>query len=228
MKPKTNCMKKRLFLFMMFFSGILLSVNAQQKWGIRGGLNISTTAQEVKAGDGISFSDDGTNAKVGFRVGIVSLGNISKVCSFQPGLYLTQMGMRLKEDGVKEVDNMYYLQAPLLLSFNIPLGRSLTRKWQILCGPYVSCGIGGKMKITENGETMNVKLFKKLDVMGGEKKSILNRFDAGISFGTGYLAGKFFVGVNYDLGLVNIMNKDVNDEVKFWNRNFTLAIGVNF
>lgn len=35
-------MKKKLFLFVVFLAGVFTSVDAQQNWGLRGGLNLST------------------------------------------------------------------------------------------------------------------------------------------------------------------------------------------
>lgn len=219
-------MKKVAFL--MICCVYVINCSAQH-WGVRGGLNISNASSEIKAGKGISVSEDSKN-KVGFRIGIVALGETSKVLSFQPGLYLTTLGVKSKPKGnpsMKEVDNMYYLQMPLLASINVAL-KNKSQKWQILFGPYVSYGIGGKAKMTKDGETVSIKLFKKLDSSVGLDKAILNRFDAGLSFGTGFLLRKIFVGVNYDLGLTNIMNDDLGKDLKVKNRNFTIAFGVNF
>lgn len=221
-------MKKVVFLVVCCIYA--MSCCAQQ-WGLRGGLNISGASTEIKTAKGISVTDDNSSSKVGFRIGIVSLNNVSKTFSFQPGLYFTTFGMKSKgSEGkrkVKEVDNLYYLQLPLLGSINVAL-KNPSQKFQILFGPYVAYGIGGETKITEEGKTVKVKLFKDLKTTFGKEEAILDRLDAGLSFGCGFLLNKVFLGLNYDLGLVNIVNKDVSEDLKYRNRNFTIAVGINF
>ena len=105
-------------------------------------------------------------------------------------------------------------------------------KWHINAGPYVAVGVGGKVKWEEtyDGDTDkgDYKAFGTADEDSDQEKGGLKRFDAGLSFGTGVSINKFYVGLTYDLGLVNAADKDAWKDYKMRNRNFSIGVGYNF
>ena len=105
-------------------------------------------------------------------------------------------------------------------------------KWHINAGPYVAVGVGGKVKweVTDDGDTDkgDYKAFGTADEDSDQEKGGLKRFDAGLSFGTGVSINKFYVGLTYDLGLVNAADKDAWKDYKMRNRNFSIGIGYTF
>lgn len=209
---------------------VAYSVKAQQiSWGIRTGLNI----QRVRATDNFhegGFSSNCQN-RFGFHLGVIADLKLSESFYIQPGLYFTTKGAKAKYEpswyaraGKTEVKekkvamNMNYLQIPVLASYRYNLGRNT--KLYINAGPYFALGVGGKIEF-RNRET---------DVFGdGEEQLGLRRFDTGLTFGTGFSFDQIYVGLNYDLGLFNIADKDVwEDYLKVRNRSLNISVGLNF
>lgn len=225
-------MKKAFFLVSIFCFWGIMHVSAQN-WGVRGSMNVSNLSTEMKAGKGVSVSDEeGMNGKVGARIGIVVNGDRPGKFNFQSGLYLSMLGAKNKaEQGgskIKEVDNLLYLQMPVLGCLSFPL-KNPDSKWQFMFGPYFGYGVSGKSKLTQDGKTVKVDLFKKVDNdFGARGGALLNRFDFGLSVGTGFLLRKVYLGMSYDFGLVNIVNKDVQEDLVVKNKNFSINMGVNF
>jgi len=223
---------KKLLLLIALVAGMNLSMKAQSdepkvQFGVRAGLNVSSFGGDISKKD----KGDMGSSLAGFHIGGIVDINVANNFYIQPGLYVTTKGGKGKESGsdweYKETARLTYLQIPVLASYRIPLSDNV--KWQINAGPYVAFGLAGKLKWTDidegDKETGDYKLF------GTEKdqeKSILNRFDAGLSFGTGVSITNFYVGVSYDLGLANIYNE--YDDIKYSakNKNFMVSVGYNF
>ncbi len=218
-------MKKKLFLFVVFLAGVFTSVDAQQNWGLRGGLNLST----LDMTQAIFVGGNDNQYKEGFRIGFVGNVENKRMFSIQPGLYLSMIGSRFKGtlNNVKttEADRLFYFQLPVLGCLTLPLFRTEQRKWQFFAGPYVAYSIGGKAKFKNKGAVEKVSLF----VEGEDgNQGTLKKFDWGLTFGTGYTYHRLFVGLYYDLGMINIANKKILEGVTAKNRNFSLTFGVNF
>lgn len=199
-------------VFLMFLAIIVCGVTKAQNssLGIRAGLNISKVNEKV---DG--YATDYKN-KVGYRLGIILDSRICENFYFQPGLYFTSLGAKLEVSDEKVTVNLHYLQLPILASYRIELTDQM--KVHLNAGPYVAVGLAGKQK----ADGIKVNAFSD---EGG-----LNRFDAGLSFGTGLSINKFYFGLGYDLGLANILNDEIwdTDLVKSRNRNFHISVGFNF
>lgn len=231
---------KKIVMLAILATGMTFGVNAQETtWGIRGGLNFSNAGSKYtgSVGEGESKSDyePDFKSRVGFHLGVVADFGLSESFSIQPGLYFTTRGAKIEEsyDGEKyeEKYNLNYLHLPILASYKIKLSDDI--KWHINAGPYVACGVGGKVKweYSYDGESEkgDYKAFGVADKDADEDKGGLKRFDAGLSFGTGVSFNKIYFGLTYDLGLANIADKKVwGDDFKLKNRNFAISVGYNF
>ncbi|WP_018338004.1 MULTISPECIES: porin family protein [Butyricimonas] len=217
-------MFKKMLLLAVFCVGGMASLKAQQNWGIRGGLNMST----LDMTEAVFVGGNSNKYKEGFRIGFVGNVENKRMFSIQPGLYLSMIGSRFKGEikGVKttESDRLFYFQLPVLGSLNFKM-KSAGKKWHLYAGPYVAYSIGGKAKFKEKGANVKVSLFTEGE--DGEQGT-LKKFDWGLTFGTGVTIKRLFVGLYYDLGMINIANKKILEGVTAKNRNFSLNFGVNF
>ncbi len=220
-------------------AGMVFSATAQESgFGVRASLNLSNVNNkydgEVASGESKSDYEYDFKNRVGFNIGLIYDWGISERFYIQPGLYFTTRGAKIKESEedykFEEKWNLNYLQLPILASYRIALSDNV--KWHINAGPYLAVGVGGKVKWEEtyDGDTDkgDYKAFGTADEDSDEEKGGLKRFDAGLSFGTGVSIDKFYIGLTYDLGLVNAADKDVWKDYKMKNRNFSIGVGYNF
>lgn len=174
-------------------------------FGIRGGVNF---AKQSVSYDGYSFSPKNN---VGFNVGVSVDIPMLESLYLQSGLYYTVKGYKSEEEGYTEKATPSYLELPILASYRYNF--SDFTQLQINFGPYLAYGVAGKYKWDDGDEDED---FFDDDT---------NRFDAGLAIGAGMTFGHIFVGVNYDLGLTNIL-KDSDGSLK--NRCLSINVGYNF
>lgn len=171
-------------------------------FGIRGGVNLAKISESY---DGYSAS---TKNYTGFNVGVSMDIPMLQSLYLQSGLYYTVKGAKIEE--VK--CNPSYLEIPILASYRYNFSDAI--QLQINVGPYFAYGLGGKWKDTESDD--------EEDFFGDDFK----RFDAGLAFGGGFTFSHFYVGLNYDLGLTNIMKDGDDGSAK--NRCLSINVGYNF
>lgn len=229
----------RKFLLMAALVAVVCGAQAQESsFGIRASMNLSSLKDKytrtVDEGESKSDYEQDFKNLVGFKIGVIYDWGLSEAFYIQPGLYFTMRGGKWdeKEEDYKweEKWKMNYLQIPILASYRIALSDNV--KWHFNAGPYVACGLGGKVKWEESydgkKEKGDYKIFGTADEDDEDEKGGLKRFDAGLSFGTGVSINKFYIGLSYDLGLANIADKKEWEDNKFRNRNFSIGIGYNF
>ena len=91
-------------------------------------------------------------------------------------------------------------------------------------GPYVGIGLSGKMKgeVSIDGETTS----QEIDIeWGSDIDSDFKRMDFGLIVGTGVELNSIQIGLNYSLGLANILPQN---NVKFRNRVLGISFGYKF
>jgi hypothetical protein len=208
---------------------VLLSVAAlliaslsfgQAKWGIVAGPNFSSLRTKNM------FGNSGTETSkliVGVRAGVTV--DIPLADEFFIGTGLLYAGKGGKEkDNIDFKTHISYLQLPIEFMFKPEVGNG---NLVLGVGPYLAYGLGGKYKGTLGSITVEDKVFDD-----GVNK--LKRFDAGGTLQVGYeMKNGFYVGLNADLGMVNVIDaKDllspvVNDRsVK--NASFGVSVGYKF
>lgn len=170
------------------------------RFGVRGGLNLTSLNTKKSWGD--------METKLGYHLGIVTDVHLYQDLYLHPGVFLMTKGAKV--DGVDTKIRASYLEVPVLLSYRFPLMDEM--KLHLNFGPYLAYGIGGKIK-PEHGS--------KVNTFDNDR---LKRFDMGLTLGAGMNIDRLYVGLNYDLGLMNISD----GAGKIRNRTFYVTFGYNF
>lgn len=141
--------------------------------------------------------------------------------AFQPSLLYEGKGGKEKDVDIKTT--LSYLEIPLDFIFRPSMSDG--SRFFVGVGPYVGYGIGGKTKGTVMDVSTSFDPFKE-DGVGGS--AALKRFDAGASVQLGYeFAGGFNIGINSELGLINIANNG-DSKNSFRNTSFGVSLGYTF
>ena len=215
---------KKLLLCAAVIAASFATVNAQEnfKFGIVGGLNVSTIRQ---GGEAAELANSLYKSKVGYHVGVRTEFGLSKAVN---GLYLDASAL-LSVKGVKAeflgtvTHNAAYLEIPIHAGYKY----AITDNFSVFgsFGPYVGFGLFGKTKASFLDETISYDTFKGED-------SIIKRFDWGLGLNAGVeINNKIRVGVGYDLGLANIskpIEGEDADDAPLRNRNFTVSVAYMF
>jgi len=154
----------------------------------------------VRAGMNFSSVTD-MDSKIGFKAGVSA--DIAIVQSFyvSTGLYYSMQGHDGKGEFVKSAA-AGYLNLPIYASYRLNFAE--TSQLQINFGPYLAYGLHGDD-----------------DYFDGAK-----RFDMGLGVGAGYTLKRWYLGVDYQFGLMDINDTKGSDSVK--NSNFSITLGYNF
>ena len=179
------------------------------------GLEYTTRGEKIKINDEINCYDE--------------YGNIIEIAPLEVSIKNT----------------IHYFELPILIGIRYNINHNI--ELQFNTGPYIAVGLGGKRDMAsgsgENNKSKSkqsfdpvpetqtqVQIFGELDRY---KPSSLGckRFDAGWKFDLGVDIKKYYVGIAYDLGLVDIRSEKTKE---FWslgamkNRNFSINVGYSF
>lgn len=153
---------------------------------------------------GMNFSSVGgdaeTDSKIGFKAGVSA--DIAIVSSFyiNTGLYYSMQGYEPKGNG--DGVTAGYLNLPIYASYRLNFAEA--SQLQINFGPYLAYGLHGDD-----------------DYFDGVK-----RFDMGLGVGAGYTLKRWYLGIDYQFGLMNIY--DGKGDASLKNNNFSITLGYNF
>lgn len=209
---------KKLFVA-AFFALFAVASFAQVSWNAKAGINMSTLSG-IKDGD--------MKMKVGYQFGVGMEYAFNDTWAIQPSLLFITKGAKAEEseDGetYSETYNPMYLQLPIMAAvrFKVSDGMNLV----INAGPYLAYGIGGKVKseYSYEGESES----EKANIFGdGEDELDAERFDFGLGAGVTAEFGKFFVGIDGQFGLTQLL-KDVEDDYNPKNTTISLSVGYKF
>jgi hypothetical protein len=190
-------MKKVLFA-LAIFSLVALSAQAQLRYGLKGGLNISSLS-----GDG----DEVLKSATGFYVGPTVELSIPVVgLGVEGSILYSQKGVKIDATGVDFDEKLSYIEVPVSLKYKIldlPGLNQLITPF-IDAGPYASFKMSGK-DLPANGSELNSAIKAK-------------SFGAGLNFGIGAeLLRKVQLRVGYQLGLTDNFGKgDVSLKDRTW------------
>lgn len=194
---------------LLFVAICLSSVSlAQTRFGVSAGININNMRE----------TDTSNDAVVGFHAGVLLDCPIGTNLYIQPNLLFTQRGCKSKEEFTTSKTKLNYLQLPIVMSYRYPLGKSAS--FDVNVGPFLAMGINGESSydgelvvgdyVYDVNSTTTEGIFKQ----SKEQKDLgleatLKRFDAGLRFGAGmHFLEHIGFSVHYDLGVVNILNKE--------------------
>lgn len=188
---------RKSILFVLFAIISVTGFAQMRGWNVKAGMNISNFT-----------GDSDLNAKIGFKLGGGFEYGFTDTWSLQPSLFLSTKGA--KKDGYSV--NAMYLELPVMAAarFNVADNTNIV----VNAGPYLACGVGGKSKIDMGRGEYSVKTF------GSDG---LRRFDAGLGVGVAAEFGNMIVGLDGQVGFVNVI-KDVTAK----NMNFSITLGYKF
>ncbi|MEO6174773.1 MAG: porin family protein [Flavobacterium circumlabens] len=183
--------------------------NAQEtKFGVKGGVNLSTLTGDV---------EDATS-KAGFHVGGFAEFKISDKFSIQPEVLYSTQGAKEKgqvdfNGAVYDVEMDYklaYINVPILAKYYV------AEKFSLEAGPQIGFLVSAKGEATVGGNSAEDDI-----------KDSFESIDFGVDFGAGYdFTENLSVGLRYNLGLANLA-KDAED-YKIHNSVFSLSVGYKF
>lgn len=164
-----------------------------------------------KAKDG--YSSMTSDNKIGPTVGLVAEIPLSPVISFRPEIKYVQKGGDFTEGGYTDKVSFSYIEVPFDFVYNtVGSGGSFFAG----LGPSVNIGFSGKY--TMGSETYDISFGDNSNLKPLE---ISANILAGYKFENG-----FFVSVNYNTGLNNIVMDDYQSDGKIYNRYFGINIGL--
>ena len=200
-------------------------------FGIRAGYSLSDMTGNYLEGEKIS------DPRSSFHVGVSDQILLSRryPLYLETGLYLSNKGAKLDiayEDvpGTSQIRpriELMYLQLPVMIAYHFRLGRATTL--QPFVGGYYSVGISCKLKEEYSGQitgTATTDLLHGTD-RNGEAPQRMKRSDAGIRLGVGLTLRNVYLGVGYELGLMNV-SKYPDRFGKTENNALTVSAGYNF
>lgn len=200
---------------------------AKISFGVKGGLNLSKLHAKD---DEDNYSAD-YKLKPGFHIGVTAEMPITETIAFETGLLLSTKGFKMNESeaqvgGLSEFNatvNLLYLDLPLTAKTYFTVGG--TRLFGVF-GPTIGYGLSGKSKFeaTINGEVQS----DKSDVnWGSGDNDDFKHFDFGLTAGAGIEISAIQIGLNYNLGLANMINYSENG-TNINNRVIALSVGYKF
>ena len=137
---------------------------------------------------------------------------------------------------------MLFMEVPLLVSYRHTLSDGL--QLQLQTGPYLAYGLGGKtstewerMEIVTGGFSFRSSGTTETDTFGHDAEAQdpkdrgagIKRFDMGWNLGAGLAFARFYVGLAYEWGFLNLCEAGAWDEgASLRTRNLRISVGYNF
>jgi len=231
-----------------------------------GGDNSANYSSAYSQGSSSETSDESLmqGNLIGLNIGAVMDINITDFLYVQPGIMLTSKGFNTEKsyessyssgmggnsiENEKETNKLsaYYIDVPIMLSLKGTLADNLALRAHI--GPYFGFGLSGEFERSysysdsdypEDNENVKVKVKDAFSPTAEEVEETefpgLNRFNCGIGFGAGIEFNNFYLGVNYNMGLTNMVKKynrsemgtEVEAEMEGYERTVSFTVGYNF
>ena len=185
--------------------------------GVRAGLNMARLADDK------AFAPAEGKNQAGWHVGAVVDVPLRAGFYLQPGLYLSAKGAKTE-------------------SYRHTLSDGL--QLQLQTGPYLAYGLGGKtstewerMEIVTGGFSFRSSGTTETDTFGHDAEAQdpkdrgagIKRFDMGWNLGAGLAFARFYVGLAYEWGFLNLCEAGAWDEgASLRTRNLRISVGYNF
>lgn len=197
-------MKKKIIAFLcaMALLAVAIPAQAQLRFGVKGGLNITS----VHFDSDLLKSDNVT----GFHIGPMIEATMPLLgFGFDAALLYSQKGMESSSSGVKTTMKTSYIDVPVNLKwkFGLPIVKAY-----LAAGPYASFRVGGD---------------KIWNVLSDQLET--KSFGAGLNFGAGVeVFNHLQVGFNYELGLTDNFSAEKLDLSSNKNRGWTISAAILF
>ena len=197
-------MKKKIIAFLcaMAFLAVAIPAQAQLRFGVKGGLNITSVHF-----DSDMFKSDNVT---GFHIGPMIEATMPLLgFGFDAAILYSQKGMESSSSGVKTTMKTSYIDVPVNLKwkFGLPIVKAY-----LAAGPYASFRVGGD---------------KIWNVLSDQLET--KSFGAGLNFGAGVeVFNHLQVGFNYELGLTDNFSAEKLDLSSNKNRGWTISAAILF
>lgn len=201
-----------------------------QGLNIKGGLNLGKLLSKID-GDKDDFFEEDQKLLPGVHAGLTYQIMVKKGFYIEPGALYSLKGAKamVKEDGDydKLMIRLHYIEIPVNFGYKHTFEKKNISIYTFF-GPYFGFAAGGKYvsKVKFDGE--KDKNSEKVN-FGSEG---LSRFDAGLNIGAGMEFKKIILGLQYGIGLANMLGKDnrgTDDyKLKLMSRTLGLTIGYRF
>lgn len=209
---KFSFMFPKTVVFSLLFSLMAASgsLNAQTI-GLKAGMNMMS--MKMIWYNGLDFKNQ--EFKAGANLGITAEFPLKDQLSLETGLVISQKGMKFKHEQIyqtftshEELEfSMLYIDIPLTAKGSIQLDNL---KFYGLFGPYLGMGHTGEISIHSDAVGSEEDITAK---MWGDQNSYYDRLEVGMIIGAGYQFKKLDIGIQYDLGLSNIVKEDDSEAV---------------
>lgn len=187
-----------------------IAANAQMRFGIKTGLNFSNASAKF-GGEKI----DDIKMRFGGQFGVLAQFELTENLALQPEVMYSTMGYKVEEEGAATKTKLNYLQIPVNVMYKFGSGSA---KPYITVGPYIGYALNGKYETEPLDDLLDEYNFKQLyvepekaDIKFGDEFGEMKRLDFGVGIGAGVELEHFQFGVNYSLGLANIMGGGDSD-----------------
>jgi hypothetical protein len=189
------------FMLIALLSIVFLGgVNAQNiHFGVKGGLNLANIN-----GD---YTED-LKTRTSFHVGGLAEILVLDQLYFQPELLYSAQGA--KGDNMDATIKMDYIQVPIMAKYFLIDNLSME------LGPQLSFLVNSDFEF-DGDPSVSI-----------DSKDIYKKMDFGLNFGLSYKLNKIFFSGRYNLGLTQILEGDLGDEVIQHNRGFQFSVGYLF
>lgn len=219
-------MKNLLFLLFIL---TCMSIFSQEGFSIKGGVSLSHPIYKFD-GDKADKADDEKLLPFMHLGGFYAI-KVSDILYLEPGLMYNCLGRKFKIEASgnnsKTLFRIHYLQVPINIGINFELNKDDVSLFSYI-GPYFGVAITGKQTIRTNINGDKNKSTNKMDF----GKDAFSRFDAGLNFGVGVNYKKISLGLQYGVGLINTIGKDIRNSygetVKRKNRCLAISVGYRF
>ncbi len=200
-------MKKQsvVILFVMLFLGVTSTGFSQVRFGVKAGLNLANVSGD-EVGD--------TKMLPTFLIGGQAEFGLSDNLGLGVGLQLNGKGFKVADDLLGE-DFKYsvmYIQVPVLLQYR-------NSGFFAGVGPYFGFAVSGKAKAGGNSISLE---------FGNSENDDLAPLDYGAGFELGYEFSNIRATASYNLGLANIVPKDIADAEDVSVKNTVIGIAVAY
>ena len=173
-------------VFSMMALFLLVSLQAQVKYGPKVGMNISGMTIKAPA---MNFA---TKFLYGFHGGFNVEILLQNEFYLQPGLQLSTKGANFTVEGTKNWLAPTFIELPINVMYKLDMGDA---KLLLFAGPYMALGIGGTR--SEGDVALDIRYGK------GDMKD-MRAFDAGLNLGVGVEMMSIQFSVQIEQGILNL------------------------
>lgn len=183
-----------------------LSMNGQT-FRLKGGVNSSDVYFENEDG---TISDFFDTSRPGFLIGGAYEKALSELFFVETSLLFSLKAFKVDElqDGrtLLNKTDLYYLDLPILAKRKFQTKNKWL--WFLAIGPAINLGLAGNETTAYDNSGSGQVTKEKVE--WGSEEGQLSRIDFSLVFGGGVEFGRWQIGLNYDLGMVNISNTPDN------------------